>query len=57
MDALACESILTCRANQVHDSIIAQFAKPPMAAARRAPGAMTGQEIPTIEIAPARDGE
>jgi hypothetical protein len=31
MDALACENILTRRANHRHHSIIAQFVKPPMA--------------------------
>jgi hypothetical protein len=31
MDALACENILTRRANHRHHCIIAQFARPPMA--------------------------
>jgi hypothetical protein len=33
MDALACENILTRRANQRQHSIIAQFVKPPDGAA------------------------
>jgi len=44
VDALACENILTRRANQPHYSIIAQFLKLLMALPNEHFGAITGQK-------------
>jgi hypothetical protein len=47
---LLAKNFLTRRANQGHISIVAQFARPPMALPIGARGARP--KIPTIEIAP-----